>query len=75
MRWIIFEISASDGDVFAWGENSYGQLGIGSEKMNAYEPKHVTRLTGLTLTQVAAGGAHSFALTVSGALFGWGRNQ
>lgn len=25
--------------------------------------------------QVAAGGAHSFVLTLSGAIFGWGRNK
>ena len=65
----------SDGDVFAWGGNSYGQLGIGNVKDNVYDPQLLTGLRGLTLTRVAAGGAHSFALTVSGALFSWGRNQ
>ncbi|KAI0228426.1 putative E3 ubiquitin-protein ligase HERC4 [Lamellibrachia satsuma] len=63
------------GDVFAWGGNSYGQLGIGNVKDNVYDPQLLTGLRGLTLTRVAAGGAHSFALTVSGALFGWGRNH
>jgi len=27
------------------------------------------------LAQVAAGGAHSFALSLSGAVFGWGKNS
>lgn len=27
------------------------------------------------MAQVAAGGAHSFALSLSGAVFGWGKNS
>lgn len=32
-------------------------------------------LEGIPLAQVAAGGAHSFALSLSGAVFGWGMNN
>ena len=38
-------------------------------------PQHVQSLQGIPFVQIAAGGAHSFALTQSGAVFGWGRNK
>lgn len=35
----------------------------------------IKSLLGIPFAQIAAGGAHSFVLTLSGAIFGWGRNK
>ncbi|XP_038255642.1 probable E3 ubiquitin-protein ligase HERC3 isoform X1 [Dermochelys coriacea] len=66
---------AADGQFFTWGQNNYGQLGLGKECPSQTSPQRVTSLDGIPLAQVAAGGAHSFALSLSGAVFGWGRNN
>lgn len=64
----------SDGQFFAWGQNNHGQLGLGKEFPSQASPQRVKSLDGIPLAQVAAGGAHSFALSLSGAVFGWGKN-
>ncbi|XP_070805290.1 probable E3 ubiquitin-protein ligase HERC3 [Pituophis catenifer annectens] len=65
---------AADGQFFAWGQNNHGQLGLGKEFPLQDTPQRVRSLDGVPLSQVAAGGAHSFALSLSGAVFGWGKN-
>ncbi|XP_054996003.1 probable E3 ubiquitin-protein ligase HERC6 [Sorex araneus] len=62
------------GQLFSWGSNSHGQLGLGEEGPSQAEPRPVRSLQGIPLAQVAAGGAHSFALSLSGTSFGWGSN-
>uniref|UniRef100_UPI00398F60B6 probable E3 ubiquitin-protein ligase HERC3 n=1 Tax=Pristiophorus japonicus TaxID=55135 RepID=UPI00398F60B6 len=64
-----------DGQVFAWGQNSRGQLGVGKAGRSVPTPRGVTSLAGVPLAQIAAGGSHSFALSVSGAVFAWGSND
>ncbi|XP_004390203.2 probable E3 ubiquitin-protein ligase HERC6 isoform X1 [Trichechus manatus latirostris] len=66
---------SQDGKVFSWGKNSDGQLGLGKEFPSQASPQRVRSLEGIPLAQVAAGGAHSFALSVSGTSFGWGSNN
>ncbi|CAL8257158.1 unnamed protein product [Lota lota] len=63
------------GQVFSWGQNRYGQLGLGTDGQGLPTPQHLQSLQGIPFSQVTAGGAHSFALTQSGAVFGWGRNK
>merc|ERR1711871_1755514 len=68
--------------VFSWGNNRYGRLGHGDEKMRS-RPTVLRALTkyGAHVTRVAAGGAHSFALfdpkdrPRQNSLFGWGMNH
>uniref|UniRef100_A0A452RZU1 Probable E3 ubiquitin-protein ligase HERC4 n=1 Tax=Ursus americanus TaxID=9643 RepID=A0A452RZU1_URSAM len=62
-------------EVFCWGQNKYGQLGLGIDCKKQASPQLIKSLLGIPFTQVAAGGAHSFVLTLSGAIFGWGRNK
>ncbi|XP_019343662.1 probable E3 ubiquitin-protein ligase HERC6 isoform X5 [Alligator mississippiensis] len=64
-----------DGRVFSWGQNGHGQLGLGKEFPSQAIPQQVVSLNGIPLAQVAAGGAHSFALSLSGVVYGWGRNS
>ncbi|NWI99682.1 HERC4 ligase, partial [Crypturellus undulatus] len=62
-------------EVFSWGQNKYGQLGLGYEYKKQTSPHVIKSLLGIPFAQIAAGGAHSFVLTLSGAIFGWGRNK
>ncbi|XP_069509645.1 probable E3 ubiquitin-protein ligase HERC4 [Ambystoma mexicanum] len=62
-------------EVYSWGQNKYGQLGLGAEPKKLSSPQLVNSLAGIPFAQLAAGGGHSFALTLSGAVFGWGRNK
>uniref|UniRef100_A0A8D0WUL5 HECT domain-containing protein n=1 Tax=Sus scrofa TaxID=9823 RepID=A0A8D0WUL5_PIG len=66
---------SEDGQVFSWGKNSDGQLGLGKEVPSQASPQRVRSLEGIPLAQVAAGGAHSFALSLPGTSFGWGSNR
>jgi len=71
---------ASDGKLFTWGDNSGGQLGQ-NNLVNHPTPALVEYLDpaslrpGARITAIAAGGYHSFALTVSGQLMATGRHK
>lgn len=62
----------SDGTVWAWGQNTYGQLGNGT-LTNSTTPVQVTGLTGVI--QVSAGATHSLALRSDGTVWAWGDNS
>ncbi|KAE8295841.1 putative E3 ubiquitin-protein ligase HERC4 [Larimichthys crocea] len=64
-----------DGQVYTWGQDSRGQLGLGKRKLGASSPQHVRTVSAIPLVQIAAGGEQSFALSVSGSVFSWGRND
>lgn len=66
-----------DGAVYTWGSNQYGQLGHGTAGVssNLSRPQYIQSIRSLYFVKIAAGGSHSFALTISGAPFGWGRNR
>ncbi|XP_044538347.1 probable E3 ubiquitin-protein ligase HERC6 [Gracilinanus agilis] len=66
---------AQDSRVFSWGKNNHGQLGLGKTFPSQASPQWIKSLDGIPLAQVAAGGAHSFALSLSGTSYGWGRNN
>uniref|UniRef100_A0A8D0TJ20 HECT-type E3 ubiquitin transferase n=1 Tax=Sus scrofa TaxID=9823 RepID=A0A8D0TJ20_PIG len=53
---------ASTGDVYAWGSNSEGQLGLGHTN-HVREPTLVTVLQGKNVRQISAGRCHSAAWT------------
>ncbi len=60
--------------VYAWGNNAFGQLGLGDKKTRR-SPALVAGLWALPVAQLAAGAAHSAALTTAGFLFTWGANS
>uniref|UniRef100_A0AAR2JUG7 HECT domain-containing protein n=1 Tax=Pygocentrus nattereri TaxID=42514 RepID=A0AAR2JUG7_PYGNA len=64
-----------DGHLFTWGQNSSGQLGLGKGEPSFLSPQPLKSLCGIPLAQICAGGDHSFALSLSGSVFGWGRNS
>jgi cysteine-rich repeat protein len=61
----------SDGTVWAWGYNAYGQLGDGTT-LQRNAPIQVPNLTGVIA--VAAGHYHSLALRSDGTVWAWGYN-
>jgi len=62
----------SDGTVWAWGGDRYGQLGDGANSSAQPTPVQVTGLTGVT--KIAAGGLFSLALRSDGTVWAWGYN-
>ncbi|KAM9854723.1 putative E3 ubiquitin-protein ligase HERC3 [Aulostomus maculatus] len=62
------------GQVYTWGEDSRGQLGLGKYKLGASSPKHLRYLSSIPVVRIAAGGEQSFALSDSRGVFSWGRN-
>uniref|UniRef100_A0A672HNY0 HECT domain-containing protein n=1 Tax=Salarias fasciatus TaxID=181472 RepID=A0A672HNY0_SALFA len=64
-----------DGQLFTWGQNTSGQLGLGKGEPSKLSPAPLKSLAGIPLAQITAGGDHSFALSLSGAVFGWGKNR
>lgn len=60
--------------VFAFGCNSSGQLGLG-DFLERRAPCEVSALWALPVVALAAGDQHSAALTASGFLFTWGAND
>ncbi|CAB3359300.1 Hypothetical predicted protein [Cloeon dipterum] len=69
----IYAIS-SIGSVFAWGENSQGQLGLGTRKNTLIPTKITKTLVGKKVVQVACGTNHTLALTSDGQVFAFGSN-
>nr|WP_232346866.1 InlB B-repeat-containing protein [Bifidobacterium polysaccharolyticum] len=68
----------SDGNAYAWGDNTYGQLGDGTTTQRT-TPVIVKKPAGapedFTYVQVSAGGQHSLALGSDGYAYAWGHND
>ena len=69
----------SNGTVWAWGDNTFDQLGQGATSTieSSDEPVAVKLPTGFTgtFTAVAAGDEHSLALGSDGTVWAWGLNN
>ncbi len=61
----------SDGTLWAWGRNDYGQLGDGTA-VDKYSPTQVGSAT--NWSTIAAGWSHTVGLKSDGTLWTWGRN-
>jgi alpha-tubulin suppressor-like RCC1 family protein len=62
----------SDGTVWAWGWNEYGQLGSGNV-LDSLVPAMVKNVSGVV--DVSGGMHHSLALKSDGKVLAWGRND
>lgn len=63
----------SDGTVWAWGENWWGQLGDGTTPGRSCKPVQVSGLSGVIA--ISGGGGHSLALKSDGTVWAWGYNK
>jgi alpha-tubulin suppressor-like RCC1 family protein len=63
----------STGELYTWGDNYYGQLGIGTA-VRTLARQRIAPPAGKLWTQVAAGYNFSLALCSNGSLYTWGDN-
>ena len=60
-----------DGTVWSWGQNTYGELGLGDE----IDRNIPTQIAGFTnVFQIAGGWCHSLAIKDDGTVWAWGDN-
>ena len=68
----------TNGRVFTWGENNYGQLGDGTTH-SSFLPVDITLKFNLTnndqILKVIAGNSNNYAITQQGKIYIWGFNQ
>ena len=68
------------GEVFTWGSTSMGRCGHssvdsssrGSDRRFVQQPRHVSALRNVSVEAIAAGAAHTLALSKGGRVFAWG---
>ncbi len=64
-----------DGWVYAWGNNTTGQLGVGAITPPQLKSAFVMPPSGFTAKDIAAGGGHSLAVGADGLVYAWGDNS
>ena len=64
----------SGGTLWCWGDNAYGELGIGNQT-GQDRPRPVTTPAAGGWASVTAGGTHTCAIRSDGTLWCWGRNE
>lgn len=64
---------SSKGNVYCWGSNDCGQLGIGGEQKFSFVPVQVSSVS--RVQKIACGLKHCIALTKDTQLFAWGSNM
>ena len=70
-------IALMESDVYAWGRNNFGQLGIGGQKVEqVYSPQKIKSFNAdLKVVQAACGENHSVFLLVNGSVMTCGSNE
>uniref|UniRef100_A0ABS3IUF0 InlB B-repeat-containing protein n=1 Tax=Bifidobacterium asteroides TaxID=1684 RepID=A0ABS3IUF0_9BIFI len=65
----------SDGNLYTWGDNKYGQLGRDTSNTPSGRPGKVVQPAGVTFTQADAGYSYSVAMGSDGNLYSWGNSN
>ncbi len=65
----------TDGSLWTWGLNSYGQLGNGADGSGTDQNSPIRVGSDTNWDTIAAGSWHTLALTTSGHLYAWGRSN
>lgn len=63
---------SSDGKLYTWGSNEYGQLAISLRQ--SYTTPQLITVSGVTFTEINCGNRHMIALSSDGKLYTWGNN-
>lgn len=53
----------NNGELYSWGSNKYGQLGLGYESDVVAKPTLISSLAGIPFAFITCGSNHSFAVT------------
>ncbi|XP_054166562.1 uncharacterized protein LOC128964028 [Oppia nitens] len=61
-------------EIFVWGKNHLGQLGLGHET-DQLSPVKNTFFSQLNIVQISCGADHTLALTDNGEVYAWGSNE
>jgi len=62
-----------DNDVYGFGGNSHGQLGLSTIEFEAFhQPKKLVMFEEKCVTAISAGSNHSAALMIEGYAYSWG---
>jgi alpha-tubulin suppressor-like RCC1 family protein len=64
----------SDG-IYAWGNNSEGELGIDKRTPKIFVPRKIPFFNGMNIVQISSGSTHCMALDNEGKVFVWGSNN
>jgi len=62
------------GEVYCWGNNTKGQLGVSNEDI-LWKPTKVDALASEQIMQIAVVKNSTFALSISGVVYAWGDNK
>lgn len=68
-------LATEDGQLFAWGHNSYSQLGNSSTNQGLSPILIITNLQNKKVVEVACGSHHSMVVTQDGEVYAWGYNS
>jgi alpha-tubulin suppressor-like RCC1 family protein len=80
----IFEICCGDWhslalthtrDLYAWGDNQFGQIGIGNQKQCIPTPVKLSSFPSKKIKAFSCGSMHSIVLTEDGEVYTWGSNK
>ncbi|KAA8531144.1 hypothetical protein F0562_005853 [Nyssa sinensis] len=66
--------SESRMQAYSWGWGDFGRLGHGNSS-DLFTPQPIRALHGLQIKQIACGDSHCLAVTITGEVQSWGRNQ
>jgi len=64
---------AANGDLYSWGYNQFGQLGLGVTGGTYNVPQHVSNSARKYIT-ISAGSRHNLAIAEDASLYSWGTN-
>lgn len=67
-------VRMSNGSLYCWGDNRFGQLGLGDLAPRLVPTQVAGGMAG-GVTQIFTGGSHSCVLKVDGTLWCWGDNR
>ncbi|KAK9903587.1 hypothetical protein WJX75_009396 [Coccomyxa subellipsoidea] len=67
-------LSRGSNEVYSWGWGDFGRLGHG-DCNDVFIPQPIKALAGRNIVKVACGDTHTLAITDTGELFSFGRNQ
>jgi alpha-tubulin suppressor-like RCC1 family protein len=65
----------NNGNIYGWGDNNFGQLGLGMKTRFETKPRLIESLEEITIKKIACGMGHVIALSNNGTIYSWGINE